>query len=121
MPPRLLLDHHAAMTDLGDPAGAQWNSVRFEIEIGAPIEHAFRVFTEGLDSWWPRDHHIGRGDMAVALLEPRVAGRGYELGVVGSDCAWGTGLAWDPHQHPAVSWHLDGDFPFDPRRSHARR
>jgi len=23
------------------------------------LEHAFAVFTEGYDSWWPRTHHIG--------------------------------------------------------------
>jgi uncharacterized protein YndB with AHSA1/START domain len=96
-------------------------SVRFEIEVEAPIEQVFRVFTEGIDSWWPRDHHIGRVDMAVAILEPRIGGRWYELGVDGSECDWGTVLAWDPPRHVAVSWHLDGTFQFDPDRTRASR
>jgi uncharacterized protein YndB with AHSA1/START domain len=112
--------HYSAMTELGNPA-AEATSVRFEIEVAAPIEHAFRVFTEGFDSWWPRDHHIGRVDMAVAILEPRVGGRWYELGVDGSECEWGMVLAWDPPRHVAVSWHLDGEFRFDPRRERASR
>jgi uncharacterized protein YndB with AHSA1/START domain len=89
-------------------------SVRFEIDVEAPIEHVFRVFSEGFDSWWPRDHHIGEVDMAVAILEPRIGGRWYELGVDGSESDWGTVLAWDPPRHVAVSWHLDGTFRFDP-------
>jgi uncharacterized protein YndB with AHSA1/START domain len=115
------LEHHSAMTEVGDRAAANATSVRFEIEVAAPIEHAFRVFTEGFDSWWPRDHHIGRVDMAVAILEPRVGGRWYELGVDGSECEWGMVLAWDPPRHVAVSWHLDGEFRFDPRRDRASR
>jgi uncharacterized protein YndB with AHSA1/START domain len=107
------LGHHSAMTDLGDPASAEATSVRFEIEVVAPIEHAFRVFTEGFDSWWPRDHHIGGADMAVAILEPRVGGRWYELGVDGRECEWGMVLAWDPPRHVAVSWNLDGEFRFN--------
>jgi uncharacterized protein YndB with AHSA1/START domain len=109
------------MAEHGDPAAADATSVRFEIEVVAPIEHAFRVFTEGFDSWWPRDHHIGRAEMAVAILEPRVGGRWYELGVDGTECEWGMVLAWDPPRHVAVSWHLDGEFRFDPGRERASR
>lgn len=108
------------MTEIGTPA-ENATSVRFDIEVAAPIEHAFRVFTEGLDSWWPRDHHIGRVEMAVAILEPRAGGRWYELGVDGSQCEWGMVLAWDPPSHVALSWHLDGDFRFDPRHERSSR
>jgi uncharacterized protein YndB with AHSA1/START domain len=110
-----------AMTGFGDPAAASATSVRFEIEVAAPIEHTFRVFTEQFDSWWPRDHHIGRAEMAVAIMEPRAGGRWYELGIDGSQCEWGVVLAWDPPSHIALSWHLDGEFRFDPDRARASR
>ena len=29
-------------------------SVRKTVLVNAPPEHAFRVFTEGVDTWWPR-------------------------------------------------------------------
>ena len=96
-------------------------SVRFSIDVAASIEHAFRVFTEGIDSWWPRDHHIGAVDMAAAILEPRTGGRWYELGVDGSECEWGIVLAWDPPGHLALSWHLDGDFRYVPGAELASR
>jgi uncharacterized protein YndB with AHSA1/START domain len=96
-------------------------SVRFSIEVAAPIERAFRVFTENFDSWWPRDHHIGVVEMAAAIMEPRGGGRWYELGVDGSECDWGVVLAWDPPHHLAVSWHLDGEFRFDADHARASR
>jgi hypothetical protein len=33
--------------------------VRKTITVKTSIEHAFSVFTESYDSWWPRTHHIG--------------------------------------------------------------
>jgi uncharacterized protein YndB with AHSA1/START domain len=96
-------------------------SVRFSIDVDVPIEHAFRVFTERLDSWWPRVHHIGEVEMAAAILEPRAGGRWYELGIDGSECDWGLVLAWDPPHHVALSWHVDGDFRHDADDTHASR
>jgi uncharacterized protein YndB with AHSA1/START domain len=92
-------------------------SVIFSIDVEAPIEHAFQVFTEGIDSWWPREHHIGSVDMAIAILEPRAGGRWYELGIDESECDWGIVLAWEPPRHVALSWHLDGDFRSGTRES----
>ena len=96
-------------------------SLSFSLEIAASIERAFEVFTAGLDSWWPRTHHIGKADMAMAVLEPRAGGRWYELGVDGSTCEWGVVLAWEPPSHVSMSWHLDGDFQFDADRSQSSR
>jgi len=88
-------------------------TVRASIVVHAPIERAFQVFTEGMSSWWPREHHIGRVPMVATIVEPRIGGRWYELGDDGSECDWGVVLAWDPPHHVAVSWHLDGDYRYD--------
>jgi hypothetical protein len=37
--------------------------------VQAPIDRAFKVFTEGFDTWWPRGHHIGAVDMAEAVQD----------------------------------------------------
>jgi hypothetical protein len=46
-----------------------------QVRIDAPQERAFRVFTEQFDSWWPREHHIGKVELKEAHLEPKTGGR----------------------------------------------
>ena len=43
--------------------------VRKSVTVKATQEHAFRVFTEGFDTWWPRGHHIGKSPMKRAVIE----------------------------------------------------
>ena len=94
---------------------------RTSITLEAPIDRAFKVFTEGFDTWWPRAHHIGTAEMAEAILEPQADGRWYERGTDGSECEWGRVLAWDPPNHVAMSWHLNGAFNYDPDPAKASR
>jgi uncharacterized protein YndB with AHSA1/START domain len=96
-------------------------SIRASVVVHAPIEHAFEVFAADMTSWWPSTHHIGDAPMVAAIVEPRVGGRWYELGDDGSECQWGVVLAWEPPHHLALSWHLDGDFEYDPEVLHASR
>ena len=96
-------------------------AVRASVVVRAPIEHAFEVFTSDIGSWWPDSHHIGSVPMVAAYIEPRVGGRWYELGDDGSECLWGVVLAWDPPKHVALSWHLDGDFRYDPEITRSSR
>lgn len=106
-------------TNTGAGVVIEETTVRASIAVRAPIEHAFDVFTAGMSSWWPRSHHIGTTAMVATIVEPRVGGRWYELGDDGSECDWGMVLAWGPPHHLALSWHLDGDYRYDPdaRRS----
>jgi uncharacterized protein YndB with AHSA1/START domain len=94
---------------------------RTSITLRAPIDRAFTVFTEGFDSWWPRSHHIGAADMAEGVLEPHLDGRWFERGVDGTECEWGRVLAWDPPNHVAMSWHLNGAWSYDPDPAKASR
>ena len=96
-------------------------SVRKSILVNAPIAHAFKVFTESFDSWWPRTHHIGKVEPYTAILEPREGGRWFERGSDGSECDWGRVLAYSPPTRVAVSWHLDGTYAYDPDPAKASR
>jgi hypothetical protein len=58
------------------------------VTVAVPVDHAFRVFTDSIHTWWPAQYHIGQADMAEAVLEPREGGRWYEKGVDGSECGW---------------------------------
>jgi uncharacterized protein YndB with AHSA1/START domain len=93
--------------------------IQATITVGVPVERAFRVFTESFNTWWPAEYHIGRADMAAAILEPREGGRWYERGVDGSECDWGRVLAWEPPHRVVVTWQISGRWQFDPDPEHA--
>ncbi|WP_062985693.1 SRPBCC family protein [Nocardia anaemiae] len=80
--------------------------VRVELVVDAPIEKAYDVFTNGIDSWWPRAHHIGKGELAQEVIEPREGGRCFGREADGTECPWGTVLVWDPPRHFAFSWEI---------------
>lgn len=93
--------------------------VRHAVIVEAPRVHAFEVFTRGLDTWWFRDHSIGKEPMQEAVMEPREGGRVFERGIHGTECDWGRVLVWDPPSRLVVAWQLGGDWQFDPDPAHA--
>src|ERR1700755_2009662 len=64
-------------------------SVQKSVTVNASVEHAFRIFTEGFDTWWPRGHHIGKKPLQKAGTEPRAGGRCYGREADGNECQWG--------------------------------
>lgn len=101
--------------------------VRKTVTVEAPIERAFMVYTEMCGTWSPPDHHLGPADLADVVIEPEVGGRWYEKGVDGSECDWGTVLAWDPPNHLALTWQInaldgsEGGWSYDPDPDRASR
>jgi uncharacterized protein YndB with AHSA1/START domain len=87
--------------------------------VRAPIQRAFRVFTESVSTWWPAQYHIGQAELAEVVLEPRAGGRWYERGVDGSECDWGRVLVWEPPHRLVVTWQINGQFQYDPDPEHA--
>ena len=71
-------------------------SVRTSITVEAPIERAFTVFTEGIGTWWPPEHHILQGELAEMVFEPHEGGHVYDRAVDGSECRWARVLAYEP-------------------------
>ena len=86
------------------PASAA--SVRSSVEVEAPIERAFEVFTEGIGSWWDPTHHILQAELAEMVFEPRVGGRIRDRGVDGSECCWARVLAYEPPHRLVFSWDI---------------
>jgi len=84
----------------------QATSVTTQTDVHAPIEHAFRVFTEGIGSWWNPDHHILQADLAEMVFEPRVGGHIIDRGTDGSECRWSRVLAYDPPNRVCFSWDI---------------
>ena len=93
--------------------------VRRSVFVKAPPERAFRVFTEGFASWWPKSHSVIDADQEAAYIEPEVGGRWYERGVDGAECDWGRVLAYEPPGRLVLSWLLNHEFEPDPDPSNA--
>jgi uncharacterized protein YndB with AHSA1/START domain/uncharacterized damage-inducible protein DinB len=88
--------------------------VRKSITVKASVEHAFQVFTDGFDSWWPRSHHIGKQPMVKAVIETRAGGRCYGREADGTECNWGTVLTWEPPNRFVLAWQIDPKWQYEP-------
>jgi uncharacterized protein YndB with AHSA1/START domain len=85
---------------------AEETSIRTEVVVAAPIERAFRVFTERFDQIKPREHNLLGVDIAESVFEPRSGGRVYDRGVDGSECQWGRVLAYQPPERIVFTWDI---------------
>ena len=88
--------------------------VRKSITVKASVEDAFDVFTDDMDSWWPREHHIGKSPMKRMVVEPKVGGRCYTEQEDGTDCDWGSVLAWEPPHRFVMAWRITTKWEYEP-------
>jgi uncharacterized protein YndB with AHSA1/START domain len=90
-------------------------AVRKSAVVGAPIERAFKVFTDEIASWWPlQSHSVGGGSgkpVETAVLEGRVGGRFYERMADGTEASWGEVTAWEPPHRLAIAWRVNPEWP----------
>jgi hypothetical protein len=88
--------------------------VRKSVRVPVPVERAFSIFVEQMETWWPATHHIAPNPFQSIIIEPRAGGRWYERDAQGNDCLWGFVRAWDPPGFVTLSWHLQSDWAFHP-------
>lgn len=93
---------------------AAFAPVRKSVTVKTNVERAFRVFTAGFDTWWPRTHHIGKSPMTKAIIEPVAGGRCYSAQQDGTDCQWGTVMAWEPPHRLVIAWQITPEWGFEP-------
>lgn len=86
---------------------APGTSVRKQVVVAAPIERAFRVFTEQFDRIKPREHNLLDVDVAETVFEARVGGHIYDRGIDGTLCRWARVLAYEPPNRVVISWDID--------------
>jgi len=90
-------------------------SIQTDIVVEAPVDHAFRVFTEQFDEIKPREHNMLAVDIAESVFEPRAGGRVYDRGVDGSECQWARVIAYEPPRRIVFScdispqWQIETD------------
>ncbi len=87
--------------------------VHKEITVDVPPERAFEVFTDGIDTWWSREHHNGPGELERVVVEPGLGGRCYNREVGGNEVDWGKVLAWEPPGRLLIAWQLDAHWQYD--------
>jgi uncharacterized protein YndB with AHSA1/START domain len=85
-------------------------AIHTQIVVQAPIERAFRVFTEDFDRIKPREHNMLGVDIAETVFEPRAGGRVFDRGVDGSEFHWARVLAFEPPDRVVISWDLNPQF-----------
>ncbi len=94
-------------------------SIRHAIVVEAPIDRAFRVFTEDFDRIKPREHNVLGVDIAETVFEPHVGGRVFDRGVDGSEFQWARVLALEPPNRLVFSWDISPQWQIesDPERT----
>ena len=81
-------------------------SVKQSIVVEAPIERAFKVFTEEFGNFKPPEHNLLGVEIAETVFEPRVGGHVYDRGTDGSECHWARVLAYEPPHRVLLSWDI---------------
>jgi uncharacterized protein YndB with AHSA1/START domain len=82
--------------------------LQMSFDVACSAEHAFRVWTGRISTWWPPDHTV-TGQAALIVLEGAVGGRIYERTSDGVEHDWGEVTVWEPPARLVYQWHLRGD------------
>ena len=81
-------------------------TVRHSVVVNAPIEKAFKVFTEDFGRFKPPEHNLLGVEIAETIFEARVGGFLYDRGVDGRECRWARILAYEPPHRVVISWDI---------------
>jgi uncharacterized protein YndB with AHSA1/START domain len=80
--------------------------VRKVVDVDLGSSEAFRLFTEGIGTWWPLEIHSIAGEAAeTCVFETRQGGRIFERTRDGEELVWGTVLVYEPPHRLVYSWH----------------
>lgn len=93
---------------------ADTSPVRKTVTVMSSATQAFEVFTAGIDTWWPRTHHIGSGTLEKTVIELKLGGRCYGRTTDGAECDWGRVLVWDPPQRFVMAWQITPQWTYQP-------
>jgi hypothetical protein len=88
-------------------------SVRKEIVVQASQVRAFSVFTDRIDRWWPREHHIGTSPLKRCVIEGKQGGRWYSTCEDGSEVDVGRVVVWDSPKRVVLTWQITAQWQYD--------
>ena len=81
-------------------------TVRHSVVVEAPVDKAFKVFTEDFGRFKPPEHNMLGVEIAETVFEAQVGGYLYDRGVDGSECRWARVLAYEPPSRVVLSWDI---------------
>jgi uncharacterized protein YndB with AHSA1/START domain len=81
-------------------------TVRHSVVVDAPIDTAFRVFTEDFGRFKPPEHNMLGVEIAETVFEPREGGSVYDRGIDGSTCRWARVLSYEAPHRVVFSWDI---------------
>ena len=80
--------------------------IKKSVTVAVPVDEAFRVFTEEMETWWPlRTHAVDTENSDTVVMEGREGGRLFERGTSGEEQVWGIVQSWEPPQRVGYTWH----------------
>jgi uncharacterized protein YndB with AHSA1/START domain len=82
------------------------NVVRHSIVVDAPVDKAFKVFTEDFGRFKPPEHNLLGTEIAETVFDTHVGGSLHDRGVDGSECHWARVLAYEPPHRVVLSWDI---------------
>ncbi|MFI5511139.1 SRPBCC family protein [Mycobacterium sp. NPDC051804] len=85
---------------------ARSETIRHHVVVNAPLERAFRVFTERFGDFKPREHNLMSVPIVETVFEPRVGGHIFDRGEDGTLCKWASILAYEPPTKVVFTWNI---------------
>ena len=89
------------MTETTNPT-----AVSASIEVNAPVQRAFDVFTRDFGAFKPPEHNLLSVPIAETVVETEVGGHIIDRGTDGSECRWARILAYEPPTRVVFSWDI---------------
>lgn len=80
--------------------------IRRHVVVNAPLEEAFRVFTERFGDFKPPEHNLLAVPIVETVFEPRVGGHIYDRGADGRECRWARVLVFEPPTRVVFTWDI---------------
>jgi uncharacterized protein YndB with AHSA1/START domain len=90
------------MTETTEPT-----TVNASIEVDAPQQRAFEVFTRDFGAFKPREHTLLAVPITETVVETHVGGHIIDRGADGSECRWARVLAYEPPGRFVFSWDIN--------------
>jgi len=81
-------------------------TVNATIEVNAPQQRAFEVFTHDFGAFKPPEHNLLAVPIAETVVETHIGGHIIDRGTDGSECRWARVLAYEPHDRFVFSWDI---------------